>query len=216
VSLENTHPFTLDKRDYLIHNGIINNSSSYIQSGQCDSLAILERYKHYRADRDLKKLDSVVSDLTGYMAIMVLNPNTLTTYRDSTAQLYFADIPTVGEVTCTSDDIILAICDRLKLKKPKIFALLADTASRLSLQSGYMAVTGVEKKYVYSGRSCGSSAGTEVGYNTWPGHDYDGYNSCYPPTYSDDRPSTVRSLAEVTSLNTNNSERSALNKVGLQ
>jgi predicted glutamine amidotransferase len=131
-TLENVHPFVKDNIA-LIHNGVISNHDRWQKElSTCDSEALLTLYLENKVSNSLKNIQKIEDEAVGWYAFMVFNANKqiVDIMKDGTTPLFFANVPTVGTIFCTSDDIIKSCVGQMKLKQPEIYPFPASTAIR--------------------------------------------------------------------------------------
>jgi hypothetical protein len=131
-TLENVHPF-VKNNVALIHNGVISNHEKWEKElSSCDSEALLSLYLDNHISKAFKKIRIIESEAVGWYAFMVFNENTKSVdiMKDDTTSLYFAHVPTVGIVFCTTWEIIKSCVGQMHLKQPEIHTFPASTAMR--------------------------------------------------------------------------------------
>ena len=121
-TLLNTHPII--KHDWnLIHNGVVTNTGdkySMLTSNDTEHLV------HYMANHGIT---GVEKNLTGYYAFTAIDPQgRLHVVKDSTANLFFAEISTIDSfVFATKKELIEDICKEMKWKHSVIEELKDNT-----------------------------------------------------------------------------------------
>lgn len=121
-TLENTHPFVKDGVA-LIHNGVISNHHAFTKEmSTCDSEVLLHQYLENKVPSHLSNIEKALDGVGGYYACMVANEEkgTVDIWRDQTASLYMAYVPTVGLVVATTMEIILKSARKMKIKVKEI------------------------------------------------------------------------------------------------
>lgn len=130
--LENVHPFIRENLA-LIHNGVISNHNQFEKKvSSCDSEALLSLYLTHKVSLDLNEIQKVCDEATGWYAFMVFDPSnqTVTIAKDDHTSLHFAYVKGVGTVFCTTEEILKAVCGKMKLPQPEIFKFPENTVIR--------------------------------------------------------------------------------------
>lgn len=138
VSLANTHPHVRPEEGIaLIHNGVID-TEGMDTSGSLgsDSRALLNAYISHGVHRDLLKMTELAPRLEGWHACGVISAEGWVDVWRSHAPLYGARIRGVGDAYCTSSELLLKACERMKLHVSGSWTLLEHHLVRLDARTG--------------------------------------------------------------------------------
>ena len=170
--IENTHPFVKEEVG-LIHNGVISNHDKFKKTiGTCDSEAILTSYLDNVVPYDFVSIDKVFSDVTGSMAVGVLNQNGgepfVDMFRNYGANLSVGIVEELGDalVFATVPEMVQAVCKHLKWRRPIFTEFASRKAARLNALTGDVVSV---RDVAYSG-GYNNGYGYDRGYS---GRDYD-------------------------------------------
>lgn len=139
-SIQNTHPF-FTETSALIHNGVINNPTKLKQS-TCDSEHILNEYIDHGVANDVKKIQKVANELTGYFACAVYAKTDydewiLDVFKDQGATVFGVFVEQLGTmVFCTSGALVQGICKTLRWKCSRAFQVLDNVLNRFDVDTG--------------------------------------------------------------------------------